>query len=71
MPAKRLSIKPIPSESSFVELNLRIFCMVVTGLPDFHRMVVTIMKTTFARSPPSWEIVPMKLEKVFETTELS
>ena len=27
-------------------------CVVETGLPDFHRMIVTIMKTTFQRLSP-------------------
>ena len=56
---KELTCYKNPENPSSIDLilkssprNFQGSCVVETGLSDFHRMVVTIMKTTFQRLPP-------------------
>ena len=48
-----------PENPSCIDLSLtnspnifQNFSVVETGLPDFHRMIFTVMKTSFYRLPP-------------------
>ena len=48
-----------PDKSSYIDLILTNFpksfqntCVIETGLSDFHKLVVTVMKTTYKKSQP-------------------